>query len=182
MSQEEKKYKRVGIFAIATILIFILGYQFVSKKGIFDNSMKLYSLANDVSGISTETPILINGFEIGKVSDLNLANGKVLLEFSIDKEIKLSKKSKFISTASGIFGDRQINVENTSNGKEIYMDGDTIATEFITKPISGIVDSTLMKEIEPTLKEFSKTIGKALQDYGESDEEANTNKEEKKEN
>jgi ABC-type transporter Mla subunit MlaD len=181
MNQEEKNYKRVGIFAIAAIIIFILGYQFVSKKGIFDNSMRLYSLSNDVSGISTETPILINGFEIGKVSDLNLANGKVLLEFSIDKEIKLSKESKFISTASGIFGYRQINVENTSNGEEIYVNGDTIETEFITEPISGIVDSTLMKEIEPTLKEFSKTIGKALQDYGESGEESNVNKE-KKEN
>jgi hypothetical protein len=62
------------------------------------------------------------------------------------------------------------------------MNGDTIETEFITEPISGIVDSTLMKEIEPTLKEFSKTIGKALQDYGESGEESNVNKEEKKEN
>ncbi len=182
MNQEEKKHIRVGILAIAVIMTFILVYQFISGKGIFDDSMKLYSFANDVSGISTKTPILINGYEIGKVSNINFTNGKVLLEFSIDKEIKLSKESQFVSTAGGVFRDRQINVENAAVGGRIYSNRDTIETAFITKPISEIVDSTLMKKIEPTLKEFSRKIGKALQDYGESGEEPNVNKEEKKEN
>jgi len=126
-----------------------------------------------------ESPILINGFEIGKVSDMKLANGKVLLEFSIDKEIKLSKASQFFSTARGILGERKIDVENFSTGEIIYSDKDTIKTEFVTKPFSEIIDSTFIKEIEPTLKELSKTIGKALLDYGESGEETITNKEEK---
>jgi len=179
MTQEDKKYKRVGIFVVGAIIIFFVGYQFISKEGFFDNNTKLYSLANDVSGITTETPIVINGFQIGKVSDLSLKKGKVLIEFSVDKEIKLTKSAQFFSSANSIFGDRQIEVKNSHEGEDFYKSGDTIQTEFITNPIGGIIDSTLMQEIEPTLKEFSKTIGKALQDYGEEDKDASTKNEEK---
>ena len=97
----------------------------------------------------------------------------------LEKEIKLTKSAQFFSSANSIFGDRQIEVKNSHEGEDFYKSGDTIQTEFITNPIGGIIDSTLMQEIEPTLKEFSKTIGKALQDYGEEDKDASTKNEEK---
>ena len=178
MSQEKTNYTKVGIFTTIIILVFILGYKFISQKGVFDNSIKLYSLADNVMGISTETPIFINGFQIGKVNDITLKENKVLLEFAIDKEYKLAKSSKFVSVTS-VFGDRHIDVKDSREVEEFYKHQDTVETEFVIQPIGNLIDSTLMKEFEPTLKEVSRTIGKALQDYGESDKEIETNKDEK---
>lgn len=178
MSQEKTNSTKVGIFTTIIFLAFVFGYKFISQKGIFDNSIKLYSLADNVMGISTDTPIFINGFQIGKVNDISLKENKVLLEFAIDKEYKLAKSSKFVSVTS-VFGDRHIDVKNSREVEEFYKHQDTVETEFVTQPVGSLIDSTLIKELEPTLKEVSRTIGKALQDYGESDKEVETKTDEK---
>ena len=98
MTQKDKKNIRIGIFVLGATVLLGVGYLFITKKGFFDDTTKLYVFADDVSELSTETPILINGFQ------------------------------------------------------------------------NRIIDSTLVKKMEPTLKEISQTIGKALLEYGEEGE------------
>lgn len=73
-------YTRIGIFTTAIIIFSLLGYLFISGKGIFDNSTKLYVFSQDASWLKTESPILFLGMKIGKISDLHLEQGKILIE------------------------------------------------------------------------------------------------------
>lgn len=170
MTQKDKNNFKIGFFILGAAVIFGIGYLYITKKGFFDDTTKLYVFADDVSDLSTETPILINGFQIGSVSDLSINSGKVLIEFSVDKEIKLKKSAQFSSTGTGIFGNKVILVKKFQEGEEFFQTGDTIQTEFLILPNQSIIDSTLMKEIEPSLKEISRKVGKALLEYGEEGE------------
>jgi len=106
------KGRQIGIFGIAVIAVSILGYCYISKKGIFDNSTKIYAFIEDPTGVSTKSPILINGYEIGKVSNLEIIDTKVLIELSVDKELGINKESQLFSTPSSFIGGRQIDLEN----------------------------------------------------------------------
>ena len=161
-------YTRVGIFTTAIIIISILGYLFISKKSIFDNSTKLYIFSQEASGLKRESPVLFRGLKIGKISGLYLEKEKFLVELSIDNKIKLPKSTEFYSSITGPLGSRKINVKMTEEGNDFYKNGDTISSSLISKSMINLVDSTFSKIIEPSLKEISNTVGQALIEYSES--------------
>lgn len=161
-------YTNVGIFSTVMIIFSLIGYFFIPGKGIFDHSTKLYIFTNEAYSLKTETPILFRGLKIGKISDLHSVQGNLLVELSIEEEMKFPKSTKFFSSQIGFFGDQQIDVEITEEGNHLYKNGDTISTYLIYKPMNNLVDSSFLKIIEPSLKELSKTVGEALIEYSES--------------
>jgi phospholipid/cholesterol/gamma-HCH transport system substrate-binding protein len=154
--------RKIGILAIVTIAVSVLGYFYISNKGIFNDTTKLYVFIDDPTGISTKSPILINGFEIGKVSNLEIINNEVLLELSVDGKLGISRESQLVSAPSSFLGGKQINLENYDQNDIKYKSGDTIKSQVITK--------SLTEAIDPELKKLSSTIGAALLEYGESTE------------
>jgi phospholipid/cholesterol/gamma-HCH transport system substrate-binding protein len=159
------KGRKIGIFAIATIAVSVLGYFYISNKGIFNDTTKLYVFIDDPTGISTKSPVLINGFEIGKVSNLEIINNEVLLELSVDEKLGISRESQLVSAPSSFLGGKQIDLENYDQNGDKYKSGDTIKSQVIIKSLNETFD--------PELKKLSSTIGAALLEYGESTEVKN---------
>ena len=161
-------YTRVGKISSAIIIFSLVGYFFISGKGIFDNSTKLYVFSQEASGLKRESPVIFRGLKIGKISGLYLEQGKFLVELSIDEEMKLSTSAEFYTFLAGPLGSRKIEVKITEEGNYFYKNGDTISTSLIYKPMTNLVDSSFLKVIEPSIKELSKTVGQVLIDYAES--------------
>lgn len=157
------KSRKIGFFAIATIVVSVLGYFYISKKYIFDDTTKLYVFIDDPTGVSTKSSILINGFEIGKVSNLEIINNEVLLELSVDEKLGISRGTQLVSVPSSLMGGKQIHLENYDQNADKYKSGDTIKSKVIIK--------SLAETFDPKLKKLSAAIGAALLDYGESIEE-----------
>lgn len=154
---------------IAAISISVLGYMYITEKGFFDNRTKLYAYLDEPTGISTKSIVHVNGFEIGKVNEIEIINNEIILELLINKKITLKNESQLFSTPRSIMGEKDIEVQNSNQGQEIYSSGDTIKNKIISKSLKETLDPN--NQYEPQLKEISKTIGTALLDYANSPNE-----------
>jgi len=154
------------VILLSTLIIIFLGYLYVTKKSIFDNSIKLYAFAEDPTDISTESLVLINGLKIGKVNRLEILDEKILLELSIKNEIRIKRNSKIFSVTGGLISNRNIDIHLSKEKSDYYKNGDTIQSAILRQNLKETLDPN--DEFEPHLKEISRTIGAALLEYGNS--------------
>ncbi len=126
--------KTICYFTSVIFLIIISGCHVPHTQERSSSITKLYTLVDgEILRINTATPIFIDGNEKGKVSDLNLKEGRVLMELSINKNIRITKSAKFYISPIGDFGDRRIIIENSMEEKEYYKNGDFITIKYMIK-------------------------------------------------
>ena len=70
---------KVGILAAFSIAALIIGYNFLKGNSLFSSETLLYARYTRVDGLAISKPVLINGFQIGRVDKLVLQpNGTIL--------------------------------------------------------------------------------------------------------
>jgi len=83
---------KVGTVALVTLAVFIWLYSFLRGKDIFQSEAKYYAVYEKVGGLTTSNPVEVNGFKVGVVQSvrfLDATSGKLLVTFSVSKNIKL---------------------------------------------------------------------------------------------
>ena len=66
------KELKVGIFTLIGITIFVLGIQYLKGSKVFSKEIDYYALYDNVEGLSPSNPVYLNGYPIGRVSDIQL--------------------------------------------------------------------------------------------------------------
>ncbi len=64
---------KVGVLAAVAITILILGYSFLKGNDVFSDENEFYAVYERVDGLVVSNPVLVNGFQIGRVSQLTLS-------------------------------------------------------------------------------------------------------------
>ena len=112
----KKKEILVGLtVALALVLLFV-GINFLKGVNVFKAANYYYATYTDVAGLSTSAPVTINGFKVGQVRSVEYQYdnpGHVVVEFSVDKALRIPQGSQAVITA-----DRSA----------FYSVGDTVAT------------------------------------------------------
>ena len=83
---------KVGLFAIGTITMFYMGFNFLKGIEFFAQTNRYYVIYEDVGGLTKSNPVTISGFNVGRVADIRLLqnNGNiVLVALDIDRDITL---------------------------------------------------------------------------------------------
>jgi len=95
------------IFAVALLawgIVWVKGYQYGRKvvryEVYFDN----------VGALSTGDPVAVSGVTKGKVVDLGLSRGQVLVGIELDKAIELRADARFTVKNIGLMGERYIEI------------------------------------------------------------------------
>ena len=60
---------KVGVLAIIAITIFILGFNFLKGKDVFNRQQKLYAVFTKLGSLQRSNEVRINGFPVGIVYD-----------------------------------------------------------------------------------------------------------------
>jgi len=153
-----KNIKLIFLF-VATSVIAFLAYAFITHSWLFDSHFQLYAELEDARGVSTESMVTVNGYEIGQVTALEVVDNKVLVELSINNEIKVPTTAQFYLVRESFLDSSQsISVDYKKNASEIFADGDTIRTKFQHKNPTETLDTAV--------KELSIEIGTALVEFG----------------
>lgn len=87
---------KVGIIALVTIVVFIWLYNFLKGKNLLNKDATYYAVYDKVGGLGESSPIEVNGFRVGVVQSIKFldpVSGRLLVEFSVDRDFKLPKNT-----------------------------------------------------------------------------------------
>jgi phospholipid/cholesterol/gamma-HCH transport system substrate-binding protein len=154
-----KKYSMesvVGIFVVIGLLC--VGYMTVKlgKVSLFgDDNYTLYAGFGSVSGLRVDSPVEIDGIEVGRVKRLNIDQEKqaALVELRIRKGIKVYDDAIASVKTAGLIGDKFVKIDPGGSGEILKPGGRIIDTaspidleELIAKYIFGDVTKDNKKD------------------------------------
>jgi phospholipid/cholesterol/gamma-HCH transport system substrate-binding protein len=142
---------KIGAFTIISSTILILGYSFLKGNDIFSRETKLYAIYDRVDGLAVSKPVLINGFPIGRVSEMKLLpSGKTLVEFKIAPDYEVPKNTTARLESTDLLGSKAI-VFSLGNSKDNAKDQDTLSSN---------VEKSLAESVQPVQKKAEQIITK----------------------
>jgi phospholipid/cholesterol/gamma-HCH transport system substrate-binding protein len=117
---------RVALFtAICLIFTFILVTVFGQFR--FDSRTSFHAVFSNVSGLKGGNFVRIAGVEVGKVQNMTLnKDGTVMVDFAIDKGLKLTEGTKAAVRYENLIGDRYLSLENGPGPVRLLQPGETI--------------------------------------------------------
>src|SRR6202012_414835 len=103
---------KIGILTAVGIAVLILGYSYLSGSDLFSRENKFYAVYNSVDGLSVSKPVLVNGFQIGRVSDMRLRpDGRTVVEFTIDHQYNVPSNTNAKLVSTDLLGGKAIRFE-----------------------------------------------------------------------
>ncbi|WP_017259050.1 MlaD family protein [Pedobacter arcticus] len=142
---------KVGILAAIAIVIFIVGYNFLKGNDIFSSENEFYAKYDKVDGLAVSKPVLVNGYQVGRVSALTLQeNGQILAQFKIDPKYAIPTNTIARLESTDLLGSKAV-VFDLGNSIKYAVDGDTL---------NANVQANLLEKVEPVQKKAQVIIAK----------------------
>lgn len=131
---------KVGALTAIAIALLFIGYSFLKGNDVFSSEKTYYTEYNNVDGLSTSKPVMVNGFQIGRVSSLKLQeNGTIRTEFKIKKDYPIPSNTVARIVSADLLGSKAI-VFDLGNSTTMARDGD---------PLLSDIQANLMEKVEP---------------------------------
>jgi phospholipid/cholesterol/gamma-HCH transport system substrate-binding protein len=122
------KEVKVGIITSLAIACFIYGFNFLKGRDLFSTQRKFYAVYSNIDGLVEANPMLINGFKVGIVGKIVLANdtsGSVIVTLLMDNEANIPKNSIAKVVSSDILGSKAVQLI-LGTGTLYAQNGDTL--------------------------------------------------------
>jgi phospholipid/cholesterol/gamma-HCH transport system substrate-binding protein len=145
---------KVGLLAIAAIVILIIGYNFLKGQSVFNKPFVLYARFPNIGALEQSNQVKINGLNVGTVRSFFPADQEVnsiIVELHIDKGIAIPKNSVALIDGT-VLGSAYINIEK-GPANAYYATGDTVSTRADMSLLSD-----LKAQVAPTLTRLNETF------------------------
>lgn len=142
---------KVGILAAFSIALLIIGYNFLKGNAIFSSETVLYAKYSHVDGLAVSKPVLINGYQIGRVDKLELqTDGSIVATLKIKGKYEIPRNSVAKLESTDLLGSKAI-VMALGTGNDFAQDGDTL---------NANVQKGILETVQPVQKKAELIIGK----------------------
>ena len=96
------KELKIGFFAIISIVALVFGVNYLKGINILNDNRDYYAVYKNIGGLQVGSPVLVNGYNVGMVSDIDLLlekNQNLLVTISLDKvfEIPINTVCKIVN-------------------------------------------------------------------------------------
>lgn len=165
MSKEGK----IGLFAILILLVSIWGFTYLKGKNLLNKTFTFKTQMTDVAQLDLSSPVLINGFKVGKVTkvEINPDNLKEMyVYFTVTKDYHIPTDAMVVSKPMGVVDGRGLYVEFDHICKgDCAESGSTLKSTQM-----GLVSSMLDGEnIDSYVNSFSGQMSKVVENIGSED-------------
>jgi len=119
---------KVGLTTLLTIIVFIWLYNFLKGKDLFKSTAYYYTVYEKVGGLAESSSVEVNGYKVGVVQSVDFidaVSGRLLVEFSVDKNFKLPKNTVAEIVPVSLLGGMKVQFVY-GDGPGTYSEGDTI--------------------------------------------------------
>ncbi|MBC8756443.1 MCE family protein [Kordia sp. YSTF-M3] len=121
---------KTALLVITALVLLYFGISYLMSRSILSTDRVFYAEYNNVGGLVPSTKVLINGYKVGKVQDIQLQpSGKSLVTLAINHDFQFSKNSLLQLQESGFLGGKNLAILLKQDGAEMAVSGDTLKTE-----------------------------------------------------
>lgn len=134
------KEVKIALVAIVGVVILFFGMNFLKGLNLLSSTDDYFIEFNDISGLSSSSPIYADGYQVGTVKDVvyDYTNTKpTRVVVAIDKEMRIPEGSS-AEIVSDMMGNVKVNLLLANNPRSRVMPGGTI---------KGDVNSGLMSQV-----------------------------------
>ncbi len=132
------KELKIGIVFVLVFLILIVGINYLKGINVLNKNRTFYAVYDNIAGLQVGSPIMVNGYQVGMVGDINLLSSQELLvTLNIDHDLAISNNSNSRIINRDLMGTKAISLI-LGNSTYLMNEGDT----FITS-----VEGTLQDEV-----------------------------------
>ena len=142
---------KIGALTAIGITILILGYSFLRGDEIFGGANRFYATYGNVDGLTVSKPVLVNGFQIGRVSKMKFQkDGTTLVEFTVDRQYEVPKNTIAKLGSAGLLAGKAI-IFAYGNSNIAAEDKDTLKAE---------IEGSLVDDLQPIQSKAESLINK----------------------
>ncbi|MEM7009694.1 MAG: MlaD family protein [Thermodesulfobacteriota bacterium] len=120
---------KVGIFFVAGLIILLAVFDFVGDIPFFKNEYKLKTYFDTIGELRQGNPVKIEGYDVGKVSNISVQDRKIEVEFSVDKDVGIRKDSLATINLTSLLGTSYINLTFGSPESPPAVSGDVLPSK-----------------------------------------------------
>jgi len=132
------KELKIGIVFVLVFLTLIVGINYLKGINVLNKNRTFFAVYNDIAGLQVGSPIMVNGYQVGMVGNIDLLSSQELLvTLKIDHDLAISTNSNSRIINRDLMGTKAISLI-LGNSTYLMNEGDT----FITS-----VEGTLQDEV-----------------------------------
>ena len=145
---------KVGVLGAIVITLLILGFNFLKGKKMFSKNMTIYAKYTNVQGLTSSNPVIINGLQVGIVSDISTDKNmkEILVTISIQKDINIPSNS-LASVSPNPLTVTKMEIKLGDNNTYLK-NGDTL----LSAASEGFLDGMINSKIDPILNTVNKSV------------------------
>ena len=151
-----KKELKIGFVAIITIAMLFVGVNYLKGLNVLNSSRNFYAKYENIGGLQVGSSVLVNGFKVGMVSNLELLvedNQNLLATVSIDQDFDIPSNSVCRIVNQDLMGTKGVSLILGDN--QAYANiGDTLLSS-----IEGSLQDEVNAQILPLKQKAEELIG-----------------------
>lgn len=139
------KELKTGVIAVAIIVLFIWGFNFLKDQSVYDSTRNFYVEYSDVQGLKPNSAVTINGLAVGKVSNIFFhpdKEGILLVKMDITNDVEFSSNSVTKIYSQDLISPKTIKIIMATDGAESAKNGDTLTGD-VDLGILGTIDDQI---------------------------------------
>jgi phospholipid/cholesterol/gamma-HCH transport system substrate-binding protein len=147
---------KVGVLAAIAITMLVLGYNFMKGENLFSKSNTYYAVYEEVDQLNRSNPVLLNGYKIGSVTEVEMdyLTQRLYVTIKLPAKINIPSDSKLKITNTDLVGSKGIEVM-LGESKDYAQDGDTLGSR---------KDAGIEKVISSVLTPITEKVNNVLSD------------------
>ena len=157
-----KKEVKIGIVAVAVLLMAWAGIRFLSGLDVLGRSRTYTAHYEQVNGLQDAATVVISGVKVGQVTGvaLNTEQGGVDITLSISSEYDIPVDSRAMLFSAGLMGGKSIEIK-LGEAKECLESGDTIQTGVTLDMFDTLANELgdIKVKVSDLLDNLNQTIG-----------------------
>lgn len=163
-----RKEVKIGILAVVIIFATFMAVNFLKGEDLFTNSIKLKTVYQSVEGLSVSSPVTIQGYKVGNISDLsyNPTERHYELLFTVSDDFDIPSDSYLEVYSSDILGSKALRIV-LGKSQQTLESGDQIpgrvATDLIGQVLSSLTGTkskidSLLNGLNTTVNSLNKVL------------------------
>lgn len=139
------KELKVGALGLLALTLFVLGMNYLKGLSVFSKNRIFYTYFDDSKGLLRGASLYLNGFGIGKVTNMELDSKtrKIKIQVTVGEKVDIPKDSKIVLFSEGVMGPTSLKVKLGESATFIQEEG------VLSSELEGTLMENVQTQIDP---------------------------------